>query len=164
MSCLYCFPEFTCAVLQECGPGPFATWSQPVTIELIVGSTKHPLLPGFYKMLKEDVGLCQKLSLFDVDLNRSSGVSEPKSISQYVKQLCTSVLKEYLLEVLVACRRYTVSCILALSRAFSRTVFVHVVVYFVPPISVLIHQWYVCDWIQFAFQLFLHRPAVHSST
>lgn len=100
--------EFTCAVLRECGAAPFAPWSQPVTIELVVGSTKHPLLPGFYKMLKENVALCQELSIFDIDLNISSGISNAENAGQYLKQLCTNVLQEYLLEVLVACRRYTV--------------------------------------------------------
>ncbi|GMH34456.1 hypothetical protein BSKO_02290 [Bryopsis sp. KO-2023] len=91
--------DFTCTILRDCGPLAFQPWSQIVTVEVVAGSTKHPLLPGYYKMLTENVKLCHAMGMFDLS-------SQEDGIDAYVKQLCSGVFREYLLEVLVACRRY----------------------------------------------------------
>lgn len=49
--------NFTCSLLPLCGPSMFKGWSYLMTLELVSASGQHPLLSGFYRMLKVTMAL-----------------------------------------------------------------------------------------------------------
>lgn len=97
LSCLE--EDFVSMILQQCGPEPFASWSQNLTLELVSASKRYPLIPGFYKMLKEVMLLCGLLHMFK---------KAESALQNTNRDMCTVVLQDFLLEVIGASRRYDV--------------------------------------------------------
>lgn len=59
--------NFTCALLPLCGPSMFKGWSYLMTLELVSASGQHPLLSGFYRMLKVTMTLTAASGLLQVE-------------------------------------------------------------------------------------------------
>ncbi len=112
-------------------------WSYHLSVELISGSAEHPLLSGFYRMLETCMGLCQRAGMFqkpDVKQEHEGGAAhhqqqlvrvkeqqqeeseegggaqfETAGVDEALRHVCTLTYREFLEDVLVACRRFKVS-------------------------------------------------------
>ncbi len=119
---LICFPPAR-ALLPEVQPQMFTHWVYTFSREVIVQSSRHPLVSGFYKLLATCLGICKTIGYFKVggstrpysygleymvlfpwqDVSGEVAIRETDSDMMETdvtdKQACFSLLRKYVKEV-----------------------------------------------------------------
>ncbi|XP_065180580.1 DNA-dependent protein kinase catalytic subunit-like [Sycon ciliatum] len=85
----------------------FSDWVLPFCRQLIVHSSKYPLVSGFYKLLLVAMKICSRISYFKECQAQEVGddAMDTASSSSAVHQ-CFALLQKFTAEVLIRCRQY----------------------------------------------------------
>ncbi|XP_065898419.1 DNA-dependent protein kinase catalytic subunit-like isoform X2 [Dysidea avara] len=97
------------AILLSCDLHMFEGWVLEFGKQVIIWSSRYPMVSGFYKLLSITMVMCRKMDYFkemnDVDPD-SMETDAPVAIGNTEKQLCFSLFSKFVKEVLVRMRQY----------------------------------------------------------
>ncbi|XP_067044034.1 DNA-dependent protein kinase catalytic subunit-like isoform X2 [Acropora muricata] len=111
--------EFCKCVLPKCSVNLFENWLYVFGREIIVMSTRFPVVSGFYKLLEVCMKICEKLSFFKYTntdkLDDNNEELDMEIVDKSDRRTCFDLFRKFMKEVLVRIQQYKddllVSCL-----------------------------------------------------